>query len=57
MNGDMGWQAALILCALVFGAIVWAYTYVSSRSEKFISNKDLYRYRITPRFNVGSDVK
>ena len=50
MNGDMGWQAALILCGIVFVAVAWAYCYVASRSEKFISNKDLNKYRITPKF-------
>jgi hypothetical protein len=54
---DMSWAPALILCGIVFIAIAWAYCYVASRSDKFISNRDINEHKITPRFDVGSDIK
>lgn len=51
MNETTGWAPALILCGIVFVAVAWAYCYVASRSEKFISNRALNEFRVTPKFN------
>lgn len=51
MNADTGWASALILCGLTFVGVAWAYCYVASRSDKFISNRILNEHKITPKFN------
>jgi hypothetical protein len=53
----MNWAHGLILFATVFGAIGAAYAYLDARTDEFISNKDLNRERITPKFDVGQDAK
>lgn len=53
----MSWQPALCLIGLLVIGIGWLYVYVEARSAAFIANRDLNRYRITPKFEVGRDVK
>lgn len=56
----MSWQAALILTALAFlGLSVAVHSFVRWHSRRFlrVPYSVINAHKITPRFNVGVDVK